>query len=127
MTQNQKRLVLSFVLVFYLSLIWFLSSLPIPVKAVKIPLFDKFAHIVLYAGLGGIIFALTREWNPKENIRVVVLFTVVCGGLYGALDEIHQRFVPGRTCSIFDLLADIIGTFLGAIVIYKTFSKNRKG
>lgn len=35
------------------------------------------------------------------------------GGLYGALDEWHQSFVPGRTPDATDWLADVAGVIAG--------------
>ena len=32
--------------------------------------------------------------------------------LYGAADEIHQRFVPNRSCDVLDWLADTLGASL---------------
>ena len=31
----------------------------------------------------------------------------------GALDELHQMFIPMREASVYDLYADVIGTMLG--------------
>lgn len=48
--------------------------------------------------------------------------------LYGFMDEIHQSFVPGRYCSLWDWVADTSGAILGA-VLYITFTRliqNRK-
>jgi VanZ family protein len=36
------------------------------------------------------------------------IFSVV----YGVLDEYHQKFVPGRTADVYDLLADTGGALL---------------
>jgi VanZ family protein len=44
---------------------------------------------------------------------------VIIAVLYGASDEIHQYFVPGRVCDIFDLVADSIGGFIGAFFTKK--------
>jgi VanZ family protein len=37
---------------------------------------------------------------------------------YGATDEIHQLFVPGRSAEIYDLFADAIGGGIGAVVCW---------
>lgn len=36
---------------------------------------------------------------------------------YGASDEIHQMFVPGRSPEIFDFLADTTGGILAALFV----------
>ena len=38
---------------------------------------------------------------------------VVIGAFYGASDEWHQRFVPGRSPSLGDWAADVAGVVLG--------------
>ena len=38
---------------------------------------------------------------------------IVAGALYGATDEWHQSFVPGRDASVLDWLADLCGVTLG--------------
>lgn len=42
--------------------------------------------------------------------------TVLTGIVYAALDEMHQYFVPGREADWADLVADVIGIFLGILV-----------
>ena len=39
--------------------------------------------------------------------------------LYALLDEFHQRFVPGRTADVFDVMADVAGGLLGIWVVYR--------
>ena len=44
---------------------------------------------------------------------------VVCGAvaissLYGVTDEYHQLFVPGRSFDVLDMLADALGSVVGA-------------
>lgn len=38
--------------------------------------------------------------------------------LYACLDELHQYFIFGRTCSWFDVLVDSIGIILGFLLYY---------
>ena len=95
------------------SLIFFLSSqakLPSPIK----PFFglDKVFHTIAF---GAFAFTLTfwfktEKWinNAKKYVLLVICITV----LYGLSDEIHQYFVPNRSSSVYDLLADTLGAFL---------------
>ena len=43
--------------------------------------------------------------------------------LYGLLDEIHQRFVPGRSSSSYDWGVDVLGSVLAGLLIVR--SSNR--
>ncbi|MDY6931665.1 MAG: VanZ family protein [Halobacteriota archaeon] len=71
--------------------------------------FDKFAHMVLYAGLGALMYLTLSKSRIKSNIPFIV---VIIGTFYGITDEIHQYFVIGRTASVYDLVADIIGIII---------------
>ncbi len=78
---------------------------------------DKAAHAALYAGFGFILFAALRN-SPYQSLRNhAFIFTIIIGTAYGASDEFHQSFVPGRTMSVWDLLADSIGLALGSSLI----------
>ena len=44
---------------------------------------------------------------------------ILIGIFYGALTEIMQEtVVPGRTGSVYDWIADLVGCILGAIIAY---------
>ena len=43
---------------------------------------------------------------------------VVLATLYGLTDEVHQRFVPGRTAEIADVVADVLGAAAGAGLVW---------
>ncbi len=98
--------------------IWFLSSqsgLPLPERIFGV---DKIAHCIAYATLAAAwaLFFLAGKrssaWSPR--LIWVLAFGVSVG--YGALDEFHQSFVPGRDASVFDLLADGLGAAAGAAI-----------
>ena len=77
--------------------------------------FDKFAHLALFAVLGMLL-----AWGlaPPEGGRGVrrMLAALILGAFGGALDEIHQIFVPGRNADVWDAAADVIGTAAGVIL-----------
>ena len=97
----------------YAALIFYLSSrstLPVP-----LPNFtgvDKVAHALEYSGLGFLVaWAVSSYGVPRR--RVLLVAAIVCS-LYGASDELHQLFVPGRACDAFDWAADTLGGACGA-------------
>jgi VanZ family protein len=44
----------------------------------------------------------------------VCAFLFTC--LYGYFDEIHQLYIPNRTCDYFDMLANAIGALIFVIL-----------
>jgi VanZ family protein len=73
------------------------------------PINDKVAHFVLYSVLGGAL-AFGRSWASRSPGHLLLLAT---GLLYAISDEIHQSFVPSRTPSAGDLVADALGLAVG--------------
>jgi VanZ family protein len=43
--------------------------------------------------------------------------TIVITLFYGAIDELHQIFIPGRSADIRDWLADSTGVILGVFIL----------
>ena len=88
---------------------WWLSSLSSPPGAgmVDLPFADKIAHF----GLFTVQAALLRV--AGASFGAAVRFTAALG----ALDELHQAFVPGRYPDLTDLAADIAGAVLGAAAV----------
>ena len=116
MFPNKYRFFYWLLVLAYCGFIFFLSSRPsLGVSH------DKTAHVMEYALLGFFIAAALRHFfQPK--LVLLILFTVLLGTLYGISDEIHQSFVPGRTCSGWDVLADFFGSTMGAL-IYVAYSR----
>ena len=71
---------------------------------------DKLYHFGLYAILA--ILAMRSRRGSAFAVWSVLLFCVA----YGASDEFHQWFVPGRTASVWDLLADSLGAGAGVLL-----------
>lgn len=73
----------------------------------------KFAHFFEYAALGFLIgcalFLSRRRFSP--------VISVICSALYSISDEIHQYFVPGRACRIFDVGVDTLGALTGTLIL----------
>jgi VanZ family protein len=77
--------------------------------------FDKFQHLLAYFVLSAALgLWVSREFWQKRRFRAVIIMMSIAS-VYGIIDEIHQYFVPGRNCNVWDWLADTIGAVLGAI------------
>jgi VanZ family protein len=77
---------------------------------------------VLHAGAFGVLSALAVWALTRGRVRSatwrVLLGAALISTAYGALDETHQYFVPGRQADPADLAADALGAFAVAGVIY---------
>ncbi len=83
---------------------------------------DKFVHGGLYLILG-----LSLAWGKmRTGLGVPGVLLLLIGVGYGALDEWHQSFVPGRTVSMGDWVADSAGVMLG-LVLFASFSSRSRG
>ncbi len=110
-----------------LTLIYILSLLILPwlvPNTVMSHLWNPFSllHIPLY---GVLMLLLTLTLQPKsahpEAIPFKPPFLLLPGGvsfLIGVLDEMNQKFIPGREASIGDLLLNLTGILLASIGIY---------
>lgn len=96
------------------ALLFLLSSLPEVPGASRLPVNDKVAHVLLFSILG-LALAWTRS-APPGRLRRSPGLLVGLGAIYGASDELHQALVPGRTPSLLDWGADIVGVTLGYAV-----------
>ncbi len=82
---------------------------------------DKLVHGGLYLILG-----LSLAWGKERTgsgVPVVLLLLIGVG--YGALDEWHQSFVPGRDVSVGDWVADSAGVMLGLLLFSGISSRSR--
>lgn len=78
---------------------------------------DKAAHFLAYAALGASLMrALAGGRTAGMTVRRIGLATLLAT-LYGASDEVHQMFVPGRTPEVMDLVADAWGAAAGAVLV----------
>ena len=78
---------------------------------------DKIHHLIAYAVFGTfVMFALRRVHNlplPKAFVLAILIASA-----YGATDEFHQRFVPHRSCDVWDWTADTLGAGIAATAFY---------
>jgi VanZ family protein len=97
--------------------IWYLSSQSILPQPKGILGFDKFQHLLAYF----VLAAAIALWFPREKWRRsgprLPVFTAALSSAYGIIDEIHQYFVPGRDCNVWDWLFDTLGAILAVAAV----------
>ncbi len=85
----------------------------------------KFAHFSLYFLMGILSFlAIVSYKRIKLSLRF--LFSYVFSVLYAVSDEIHQLFVPGRSCELRDVFIDSCGIILSLIIIFIVCTCSKK-
>ena len=98
-------------------LFWLSSLTKLPNIDLGFKWSDKAEHLIAYFGYG-LTLVLAVFGNKKDiKFRNGILKVLIIGGLFGASDEIHQLFVPGRDCDFFDWVADISGISLSLLFI----------
>ncbi|MBS1494437.1 MAG: VanZ family protein [Bacteroidetes bacterium] len=90
---------------------------------IDITLIDKYVHFIIYFGLCLLFFySLNNQTKFTKLHEYPLVFALIFTSLYGVTDELHQYFVPGRSCDILDWTADTIGALICLLVI-KIFYK----
>jgi hypothetical protein len=74
-----------------------------------------FYHIFAFFFLG---FFLLISLLKGENSNLLFLFGILLAVFYGIADEIHQFFVPGRFCSVFDVFLDTTGIVFAGMIYF---------
>lgn len=75
----------------------------------------KLAHLFEFAFLA---FCLNAAFFYARQQRPAYLWALCLTSLYGASDEFHQLFVPGRACQLRDWLIDTSGAAAGTLVFF---------
>jgi VanZ family protein len=102
--------------ILYMLLIWALSSFPIQVDFSRVPLRDKGVHFVEYGTLSVLLTHALRATAARRHALVIWGSAVLITLVWGAIDEIHQAYVPGRHSDVGDLVADGCGAATGALL-----------
>ena len=90
-----------------------LSEAPLPEG-----LSDKSAHWLGYAGFAVVVVRALAGGLPRRiNVRTGAIALAIAIA-YGASDELHQAFVPGRSADVHDLAADAMGAVIGTVACW---------
>lgn len=80
----------------------------------------KVAHFMEFMFLGICLMLDAKDWANRTNRRFPNIklssFSWMIGTLYAVSDEIHQIFVPGRSCALLDVGIDSAGVLTGVVI-----------
>ena len=124
LTSRRRWLWLWLPVVLYAAAIVLVSSRPSPPLPDGIS--DKSGHAAAYCGLGLVVLrALARAElagvGAGTSLAAVGLTTA-----FGASDELHQLFVPGRSADVHDLVADATGAAVGVTTAWLAAALTRR-
>ncbi len=75
----------------------------------------KCMHAVVFCILEILIFLCLRTFGV-HNWKLSIM-SIVLASLYACSDEFHKKFVEGRHCDFIEVLIDIVGAFIGVILM----------
>ena len=73
----------------------------------------KLAHLTEFTILGGVLYTILRRYITYGT----VIKTIGLGMFIASLDEFIQRFSPGRSSQISDVLIDTVGVIIGILIV----------
>lgn len=115
-----------FPVIFYCLVLFVQSSLPSAENLTRFPHQDKVLHFVAYAVMGGLFSRALQVTQPSLGWFHISFFSICYTTLYGAGDELHQMFVPGRMADWNDLAADFVGGVFGAVCYCRVLGRRRQ-
>ncbi len=111
--------------VLWLGVMLTLSSLSI--RAPALVGWDKVAHLTEYLVLSVLAVAGLHQGGARR-LFLRALAAVPIMALVAAADELHQRWIPGRSGDVLDFAADTVGIVLGAgLVLVVVWWRGRRG
>jgi len=87
---------------------------------------DIYIHFAEFFALGLLTARMVNPFNRRDAVLPSTLLAVGVVAVFGALDEIHQAFVPGRNPDFGDLGWDVTGGLAGSLA-YLLLALRRDG
>lgn len=110
----------------YSALIFYLSHQRTwPIRPPDLILLDKGAHFLEYWIFGVLVARVIEEVGFFTASRTKIFCVLLVSFMYGLSDEIHQWFVPGRTATAGDVVADTLGGWIGGLTFFKRSKSDR--
>lgn len=110
---SKKRFPYVWVALTYAVLILIFSSIPdLSPPQLGFEYQDKLYHFIEYSIFSVLLFFALLNSQRDFLRKNVLLISLLIGASFGILDELHQKFIPGRQADILDFTADFVGVAL---------------
>ena len=112
---NMSKRIFSIIITILLVIeIFHFSSLPGTSTGRGIPFISIAYHFIIFFLLAFFLFQSIKTKNKIKASQIIT--TLLISILYAISDEIHQFFVPLRSCTFFDILIDLAGICLAILI-----------
>lgn len=114
LSRRQKLTIISLLL--YWPTIFILAHIRVPQLVREAHVSDKSLHFLAYLVL---VFLLWFTIRPDRTVnwrRAAIWWVLLVIAGYGAVDELLQGFVVGRSCDVMDFFANLTGVLAGLIL-----------
>lgn len=109
-TTYSEELMIQLIFTGYVLLVIFLSL--IPSAAISTGMHsDKLAHFLAYGVMGFLAYVSVESRHNKAYLFVFVI-------ALGVVLEFFQLYLPGRSASFFDIIANTVGTIIGYLLAW---------
>lgn len=68
---------------------------------------------------GVLLGRIITEYGFPHTLKNKMVLVLMISFLYGLSDEFHQWFIPGRSATLGDVLADTLGGGSGGLLLFK--------
>ena len=107
-------------MVIIMGIIFYLSHLPGDIiQMPQVIGLDKAAHLIAYSILAAAFLFAIQPFLHHSNRTAFAIAAILFCILFGVGDEFHQSFIPGRSVSVWDVVADCLGGLLVAVIWLK--------
>ena len=105
----------------YAAMIIIVSSVPnLHSSTPDFPWLDKVAHFTEYALFSILVFRSFANISSKMHINYTFLLSLLFIVCFAILDEFYQRYIPGRSSDVADILFDLLGSALILFILWRT-------
>jgi hypothetical protein len=81
-----------------------------------------FAHIILFGAFGYALCSFVKGLNPSTfPTHNLIVYPIIITTVYGAIDEVHQITVIGRSAQVSDVLIDTLAGLCGILLYIAIF------
>lgn len=79
---------------------------------------DKHEHFFFYGVLALLALRAFTSAQWRRIGAATALGAIVFASVYGVVNEFHQRFVPGRSYEVADMIANAIGASVAVALVW---------